>query len=85
MKLSEYCDCARGVASRLASDLDVPAALISQWASGVRPVPIERCVAIERATKAFVTRKDLRPLDWQAIWPELDEETPCTPELPKAA
>jgi DNA-binding transcriptional regulator YdaS (Cro superfamily) len=34
-------------------------------------VPIERCVPIERATNGAVTRKDLRPDDWQEIWPEL--------------
>ena len=34
-------------------------------------MPIERCVPIERATNGAVTRKDLRPDDWQEIWPEL--------------
>lgn len=32
------------------------------------------CVAIERATGGAVTRRDLRPDDWQDIWPELAEE-----------
>lgn len=31
------------------------------------------CVAIERATGGAVTRKDLRPNDWQDIWPELSQ------------
>lgn len=31
----------------------------------------ERCVAIELATKGKVNRKDLRPNEWEAIWPEL--------------
>ena len=31
----------------------------------------ELCVAIERATNGAVTRRDLRPDDWQDIWPEL--------------
>ena len=35
-----------------------------------RPSP-ENCVALERATDKKVTRQDLRPDDWQAIWPEL--------------
>ena len=34
-------------------------------------VPIEHCVAIERATAGAVTRRDLRPADWHRIWPEL--------------
>lgn len=29
------------------------------------------CVAVERESKYQVTRKDLRPDDWQNIWPEL--------------
>lgn len=35
------------------------------------------CVAIERATFSEVTRKDLRPDDWQSIWPELAKS--CAP------
>lgn len=34
----------------------------------------EICVAIERATDGAVTRQDLRPSDWQDIWPELVEK-----------
>ena len=29
------------------------------------------CVAIERETSGKVTRKDLRPGDWDMYWPEL--------------
>lgn len=29
------------------------------------------CSAIERASDGAVTRQDLRPNDWQDIWPEL--------------
>ena len=32
------------------------------------------CVAIEQQTKGKVTRKDLRPDDWQLLWPELREQ-----------
>lgn len=32
----------------------------------------ELCVSIEQATDGAVTRKDLRPDDWQKIWPELE-------------
>lgn len=49
-------------------------AQIRQWQHGYadrKPGP-EYCVAIERATGGKVTRRDLRPDDWAAIWPELD-------------
>lgn len=47
---------------------------VSRWACGKRPVPLERCYAIERVTKGAVTRRDLRPNDWQQIWPELADQ-----------
>lgn len=43
---------------------------IEHWLK-VGRVPAEHCVAVERATSGKVTRKDLRPEDWRAIWPEL--------------
>lgn len=46
---------------------------LRQWRHGYggrRPDPAN-CVAIERATSGKVSRQDLRPDDWQAIWPEL--------------
>ena len=67
----------RGSASLLGREIGVSPVLISQWANGDRPVPVERCVAIERATKGAVTRCDLRPNDWLQIWPELAQ--PSTP------
>ena len=38
---------------------------------GYRPCAPELAVLIESNTGQAVTRKDLRPNDWQAIWPEL--------------
>jgi DNA-binding transcriptional regulator YdaS (Cro superfamily) len=35
----------------------------------------ETCVAAERESAGSVTRKDLRPDDWQKIWPELEAVT----------
>ncbi|KVE34309.1 transcriptional regulator [Burkholderia sp. TSV86] len=32
------------------------------------------CVRIERESSHEVTRRDLRPDDWQDIWPELTEQ-----------
>lgn len=48
-------------------------AQVRQWQHGYAgrvPSP-ENCVAIEKATNGAVTRKDLRPHDWERIWPEL--------------
>ena len=65
----------RGAASGLSRALGVAPSLVSQWASGDRPVPVDRCVAIERATNGAVTRQELLPDRWRAIWPE-----PAEPE-----
>ncbi|MEJ7932549.1 Cro/CI family transcriptional regulator [Ramlibacter sp. AN1015] len=70
MKLSEYLK-DRGSRQAFAEKLGVPAPLVSQWANGDRPVPIERCVQIETATDGKVRRWDLRA-DWLQIWPELE-------------
>ena len=60
-----------GSQAHLAEALGVRQPTISEWAKGDRPIPIERCVQIEQATKGAVTRQDLRPDDWPRIWPEL--------------
>lgn len=44
---------------------------VSQWASGIKAVAVERCVPLEDATAGAVRRWDLRPDDWHRIWPEL--------------
>jgi DNA-binding transcriptional regulator YdaS (Cro superfamily) len=52
-------------------------AQVRQWQHGYadrKPSP-EYCVAIERATEGKVSRRDLRPDDWAAIWPELDRRS----------
>ncbi|THF64344.1 transcriptional regulator [Pseudothauera rhizosphaerae] len=83
MDLKTYCiNSGPGTAASLARQINVSPVLISQW-SGVRPVPPVRAVAIERATGGAVTRRDLRPDDWQKIWPELadapaDDAQPAT-------
>lgn len=53
----------------LAAALKVTVAALGNWK--VRGVPIEQCVPLERALGGAVTRRDLRPADWQDIWPEL--------------
>lgn len=65
------CEVVGGV-GKLARLLSVADATVTQWRNGQRPIPLERCIAIERATAGAVTRKDLRPDDWSEIWPEAD-------------
>lgn len=57
--------------SALANLIGVAPSFVNQWINGDRPVPIPTCVVIEQATNGAVTRKELRPDDWKAIWPEL--------------
>lgn len=67
------CDYAGGI-SALARHLDVAPQVVHRWASGQQEVPIIRCVEIEILTKGLVTRKQLRPIDWMKIWPELNDK-----------
>lgn len=91
MQLYEYFATNRGSQATLARSLGVPQSLPSAWAAldpkKRRPVPVERCAAIERATAGAVTRRDLRPDDWHLIWPELigQEGAPPLPEPTPAA
>ena len=73
MKLANYFS-KRGNQAALSRALNVPASLLSAWASGDRPVPIPRCVPIEQATDGKVTRRELRS-DWAQHWPELSAES----------
>lgn len=70
MTLREYISAERGRAVAVANDIGVLPVLVRQWAAG-RPVPVQHCAALERATGGAVTRRGLRPADWQRIWPEL--------------
>ena len=64
----------RGAISELSRTLKVPVSLVSQWASGARAIPAERCPDIERATG--VRCEELRP---DVNWAVLREPT-ATPE-----
>lgn len=55
--------------------LKVGQSVISNWRARCTVPSASYCVAIERATGGAVTRRDLRPDDWQSIWPELAEPT----------
>lgn len=63
----------RGTAASLAKAIGVSPSYLSQMASGQSPISPERCVAIEKATAAAVSRRDLWPDGWDCVWPELEE------------
>lgn len=49
----------------LAQAVGVSQVIVSQWKTGARQVPAERCPDIERATTGQVRCEDLRPdVDW---------------------
>ena len=64
MELQRYLE-ARGAGMNLARALKVSEVIISQWKTGSRQVPAERCIEIERATDGAVRCEELRPdVDW---------------------
>lgn len=54
----------------MAEKLGVKIAAIGNWKLR-DSIPVEYCADIETMTAGQVSRKDLRPDDWQRIWPEL--------------
>ncbi|MCG8985838.1 helix-turn-helix domain-containing protein [Delftia acidovorans] len=76
MQLQEHLKLSgRGSKAVLARAIGAHPPDLSDWLSGKRAVPVHHCVAIERETKGAVSRRDLRPDDWQDIWPELAQPT----------
>lgn len=71
MDLSSYLSLPLINRSDFARRVGVSPSVVYQWGTGRRPIPVERCAAIELATDGAVTRRDLRPEDWHLIWPEL--------------
>jgi DNA-binding transcriptional regulator YdaS (Cro superfamily) len=59
-----------GSQSKLADAIGVTQQTISNWLKG-GAIKAEHCSAMERFTQGAVTRVQLRPNDWQGIWPEL--------------
>jgi len=74
-----------GGQTALAAKIDVKQPTVSEWVRGERPIPLERCVEIERATDRTVMRWDLRPEDWYRIWPELIGAEGAPLPFPKGA
>lgn len=74
MRLLNYLtDAPYGEQQAIANAIGATKSDLSNWKHGKLSVPVKYCVAIERATKGAVTRRDLRPNDWADIWPELAE------------
>lgn len=72
MELIEYVLSEAGESQAdLARRINVSAVQISHWANRKRPVPPKRAAQIELATSGRVTRQELRPHDFDLIWPEL--------------
>lgn len=82
MNLKTYTNQERGRAASLGRELDIPPVLISQWANGVRPIPAERCLEIEKITEGAVMCEELRPdVDWaylRGTLPQLVSQNPST-------
>ena len=45
----------------MAKCLEVTPAMVNQWVKGLRPIPLDRCAQIEKATGGAVTCEALRP------------------------
>lgn len=75
MKLSEYLSEEHGRQAALARAIGAHAPDISRWADGLRPIPVKYGAPIEKATGGAVTRQEMFPDDWAAIWPELATTT----------
>jgi len=66
---------AGGGPAEVARRLGVTTQAVCFWRDGSRKLPVRYGAAIESACQGLVTRRDLWPDDWKAIWPEL-----CAPE-----
>jgi len=62
-----------GGVGKLALAIGVVQSAVSNWRKR-GCVPIDHCASIELAVNGAVTRRDLRPDDWQKIWPELAQD-----------
>lgn len=71
MELKTWVETKRGRGGALAKAIGVPPSFVSKMVSGDKPVPLGQCMPIERATGGAVTRRDLRPLDYDLHWPDL--------------
>jgi DNA-binding transcriptional regulator YdaS (Cro superfamily) len=71
MLIKDYLSQTQTKAAHLARAISVPPSLLSQWSNGDRPVPMDKCLKIERATSGAVTCEELRPdVDWSRPEPQ---------------
>lgn len=75
MKLNKYIEGSeRGALTLLAKEIGAHLPDVSRWVSGDRPIPSDRCPAMELATNGSVTCEELRPdICWHRVpdteWP----------------
>jgi DNA-binding transcriptional regulator YdaS (Cro superfamily) len=60
--------------SSFATSVETSIGYLRKAISGGQLLNPATCVKIENNSNLAVTRKDLRPDDWQDIWPEFSEE-----------
>jgi len=54
-----------GNQSKLAEKIGISRVTVNQWVTGTNPIPLERCLQVERATNGQVRCEQLRPdIDW---------------------
>ncbi|MGS1116890.1 Cro/CI family transcriptional regulator [Castellaniella sp. UC4442_H9] len=65
--ISDACEQLGGL-SALARAIKVTPPTVHQWISGRRPIPVLRCMDVERATNGGVRCEDLRAdVDWSVL------------------
>ena len=87
MLLTEYLS-RPGEVVKLAREIAVAPAVVSQWKNGTRNVPADRCPAVERATDGAVRCEEMRPdVDWAYLrgTVAVDTAEPAKTEVPKEA
>ncbi|MDR5813347.1 Cro/CI family transcriptional regulator [Caballeronia sp. LZ033] len=67
--VQKACELVGGKAA-LARKLGVQPPTVQQWVDGKRPIPADKCTAIDLLTGGMVSRRELHPR-WRDIWPEL--------------
>ncbi len=85
MNLNHWLKRERGRQSGLAKHLGIKPPQVADWISQDKPVPVVHMAEIEAYTDGAVTRRDMRPTDWQRIWPELAQVNAASRHLAPAA
>lgn len=75
MNIPEYLIKNKITQSAFAESVGVSLGMVNHWVKSRSPVSPELSVIIERVTEGSVTRKDMHPDNWAAIWPELKQDS----------